>query len=66
MNASTSAHASAQPHSHTLQSVVDGLLDRFAWKDPVRKPLPRQTVPVTPPNLDGLDPDQRVRAVGEW
>lgn len=66
MNASTSGHASAQQHGHTLQSVVDGLLDRFAWKDPVRKPLPRQAVPFTPQDLEGLDPDQRVRAVGEW
>jgi hypothetical protein len=66
MNASASGHAGSAPPGHTLQSVVDGLLERFAWKDPSRKPLPRQAVPLRPVDLDQLDPDQRVRAVGEW
>ena len=68
MNASTSGHAGSAPPGHTLQSVVDGLLERFAWKDPSRKPLPRQSAPLRPIplDLDLLDPDQRVHAVGEW
>ena len=49
-----------------LQSVVDGLLERFAWNDTSRRPLPLPQQPAPTPDLQRLDPDQRVRAIGEW
>lgn len=59
MAASTHGPASLQP-------VIDELLERFAWKDPSRRPLPLRHQPTPAPDLQRLDPDQRVRAIGEW
>lgn len=61
MSKADSAH-----ESNRLQSVIDGLLERFAWQDPSRRPLPLPNQPRPTPDLQRLDPDQRVRAIGEW
>ncbi len=48
----------AKPRNRVLQALVRGLL-RLRIR--VRAPGPRRRV-----DLDRLDPDQRVREVGEW
>ncbi len=58
--------ADSAHESNTLQSVIEGLLQRFAWSDPSRRPLPLPNQPRPTPDLQRLDPDQRVRAMGEW